>query len=103
MSEIEARGEATVLLSLATAVEEAWLKSCFPGTTAMRTGVSYDESAQRVVVRRERRFRDLVLEAKPRPTFRRRVKPRRCSRTKCWPAGLSSPNGPRLWSSGSCG
>jgi ATP-dependent helicase HrpB len=65
VSEIEARGEATVLLSLATAVEEAWLQELFPGDYRDATGVSYDESARRVVVRRERRFRDLVLEAKP--------------------------------------
>jgi len=65
--EIEARGEVTVLLSLATAVEEAWLQELFPDDYRDATGVSYDETARRVVVRRERRFRDLVLEAKPLP------------------------------------
>ncbi len=67
VSEVEARGEVTVLLSLATAVEEAWLQELFPGDYCDAAGVCYDEAARRVIVRRERRFRDLVLEAKPLP------------------------------------
>ena len=55
----------TVLLSLATAVEEAWLQELFPGDYREAVGVVYDESARRVTARRERRFRDLVLESKP--------------------------------------
>ena len=35
--------------------------------TTGQAGVCYDEAARRVIVRRERRFRDLVLEAKPLP------------------------------------
>jgi len=65
VSEIEARGEVTVLLSLATAVEEAWLQGLFPDDYRDATGVIYDEATRRVVVRRERRFRDLVLDSKP--------------------------------------
>ena len=65
INEIEARGEVTVLLSLATAIEEAWLRELFPGDYRDATGVVYDESARRVVVRKERRFRDLVLASKP--------------------------------------
>jgi ATP-dependent helicase HrpB len=65
VSEIEARGEATVLLSLATAIEEAWLPELFPEDYRDTTGVVYDESSRRVIARRERRFRDLVIEAKP--------------------------------------
>jgi len=65
ISEIEARGEATVVLSLATAIEEAWLAELFPGDYRDAAGVVYDESVRRVVSRRERRFRDLILEAKP--------------------------------------
>jgi ATP-dependent helicase HrpB len=65
VSEIEARGEVTVLLSLATAIEEAWLRELFPGDYRDTTGVVYDESTRRVIARRERRFRDLVLEARP--------------------------------------
>ena len=65
VSEIEARGEVTVLLSLATAIEETWLQELFPGDHREAVGVVYDESARRVIARRERRFRDLVLESKP--------------------------------------
>ena len=65
ISEIGGRGgEVSVLLSLATAVEEAWLNELFPEDYGAFKGVVYDEAAKRVVARRERRFRDLVLEAK---------------------------------------
>ena len=65
VSEIGGRsGEVNTLLSLATAVEEAWLKELFPSDYENATAVVYDESAKRVIARRERRFRDLVLEAK---------------------------------------
>jgi ATP-dependent helicase HrpB len=57
-------GEVSVLLSLATAVEEAWLDELFPGELRDESEVAYDPSAKRVVARRERRFRDLVLESK---------------------------------------
>jgi len=57
-------GEVNTLLNLATAVEESWLSELFPDDYFSATGVIYDESAKRVVARRERRFRDLVLEAK---------------------------------------
>jgi ATP-dependent helicase HrpB len=65
ISEIEGRGgEVNVLLSLATAVEESWLKEIFPDDYRETRGVTYDESIKRVVSRRERRFRDLVLESR---------------------------------------
>jgi ATP-dependent helicase HrpB len=65
VSEVQGRGgEVNVLLSLATAVEETWLPELFPGDYYSAQGVVYDEQARRVVARRERRFRDLVLEAK---------------------------------------
>jgi len=65
VSEIGGRaGEVNTLLSLATAVEEPWLKELFPEDYVNATTVIYDESAKRVVARRERRFRDLVLESK---------------------------------------
>lgn len=57
-------GEVNTLLNLATAIDEAWLAELFPDDYFSATGVTYDESAKRVVARRERRFRDLVLEAK---------------------------------------
>jgi ATP-dependent helicase HrpB len=65
ISEIEGRGgEVNVLLTLATAIEESWLKEVFPDDYREVRGVVYDETMKRVVSRRERRFRDLVLEAK---------------------------------------
>lgn len=65
ISEIEGRGgEVNVLLSLATAIDEAWLKEIFPADYSEIRGVIYDEKIKRVISRRERRFRDLVLEAK---------------------------------------
>ncbi len=65
ISEIGGRGgEVTVLLSLATAIEESWLGELFPHDLVETKGVAYDEQARRVIARRERRFRDLVLEAK---------------------------------------
>jgi ATP-dependent helicase HrpB len=57
-------GEVSTLLSIATAIEEPWLKEIFPDDYGEVRGVTYDESMKRVVTRRERRFRDLVLEAK---------------------------------------
>jgi len=57
-------GEVNTLLTLATAVEEAWLQEIFPDDYREVKGVSYDQTIKRVVARRERRFRDLVLEAK---------------------------------------
>jgi len=64
ITEIESRGEINTLLGLCTAVEEAWLKEIFPDDFHDAGGVLYDESMRRVVARKERRFRDLVLEAK---------------------------------------
>lgn len=57
-------GEVSTLLSLATAIEEPWLKELFPADYRDARGVVYDPEMKRVVTRRERRFRDLVLEAK---------------------------------------
>ena len=57
-------GEVNVLLNIATRIEEPWLRELFPADFSDTRGVSYDTEAKRVVARRERRFRDLVLEAK---------------------------------------
>jgi ATP-dependent helicase HrpB len=57
-------GEVNVLLNIATAVEEAWLNELFPGELVATREVSYDTAAKRVVFKREKRFRDLVLESK---------------------------------------
>jgi ATP-dependent helicase HrpB len=65
INEIGGRGgEVNVLLTQVTAVEEAWLKEIFPDDYHESRGVVYDEQQKRVVSRRERRFRDLVLESK---------------------------------------
>ena len=65
---VEGRGgEVNVLLSMATSIEESWLKEIFPEDYREVRGVVYDEQARRVISRRERRFRDLVLEAKVSP------------------------------------
>lgn len=57
-------GEVQTLLSLATAIEETWLAEVFPSDYRETLEVAYDGQAKRVMARRERRFRDLVLEAK---------------------------------------
>ncbi len=57
-------GDVSTLLSIATAIEEAWLRELFPGDFVDARSVSYDPEAKRVVERRERRFRDLVLESR---------------------------------------
>ena len=64
ITEIESRGEVNTLLGLCTAIEEAWLKELFPEDFHDAGGVAYDETQRRVLARKERRFRDLVLESK---------------------------------------
>jgi ATP-dependent helicase HrpB len=66
VDEIQARGGVSTYLSLATAIEEAWLQELFPAEFSTVNQVRYDGSQRRVVTRVERRFRDLVLEAKER-------------------------------------
>jgi ATP-dependent helicase HrpB len=66
VDEIQARGGVTTYLSLATAIEEAWLQELFPSEFSTVNHVRYDATQRRVVTRVERRFRDLVLEARER-------------------------------------
>lgn len=66
IDEMSARGGVTTYLSLATAVEEAWLQELFPADFSTVNQVRYDATQRRVVTRSERRFRDLVLEVKER-------------------------------------
>ena len=66
VDEIQARGGVTTYLSLATAVEESWLQELFPDDFTSVNQVRYDATQRRVVTRTERRFRDLILEAKER-------------------------------------
>jgi ATP-dependent RNA helicase HrpB len=51
-----------VVLNLATAVKEGWLRDLFPHDFTEGQIVVYDQTLRRVVARREKRFRDLVLE-----------------------------------------
>ncbi len=60
--EVQSRDELRVLLSQATAVEEAWLRDAFPDDFAEGTEMLFDPIQRRVVTRRTRLFRDLVLD-----------------------------------------
>jgi len=63
--EIEGKDrELNVLLSLATAVEPAWLREMFPDDFSETVEVTYDTAAKRVVGQRHVLFRDLPLESK---------------------------------------
>lgn len=64
ITEIEARGEATVLLGMATQIERQWLDELFPGELIIKTGITYDPAIRRVVAKHEVSFRGLVLENK---------------------------------------
>lgn len=64
ITEIESRGEVNTILNLNTAIEEAWLRELFPEDFQDAGGVDYDGQQRRVLARKERRFRDLVLESK---------------------------------------
>ena len=67
INEIEGRsGDAQVVLSLATQIEESWLREMFPDDFEERTAHHFDTSQKRVVVRREKIFRDLVIESQDR-------------------------------------
>ena len=66
IEERDVRGDVTVLLGMNTAVEEAWLGELFPSALREVDSVRFDTTQRRVVCRRERRFRDLVLEARER-------------------------------------
>lgn len=61
VAEVEGR-ELNVVLSLATAVKEEWLREMFPGDFVEKSEVMFDSAARRVVLERRRQFRDLVLE-----------------------------------------
>ncbi len=55
--------ELNVLLSLATAIKEEWLRELFPGDFTETQAVVYDTTQRRVFGERRKQFRDLVLEA----------------------------------------
>ena len=57
-------GDRQVLLTLATAIKEEWLREFFPAAIEERTEVAYDSSLRRVVGRTVTLFQDLVLAEK---------------------------------------
>jgi ATP-dependent helicase HrpB len=59
----QTRGQTGVLLNLATAVQEEWLKELFPEDFHEERSPQYDTSIKRVVVERRRMFRDLALDS----------------------------------------
>ena len=67
--EVEGRkGEDKTILSLATAIEPAWLEELFPEDLSRKLLVSYDATAKRVLADEALRFRDLAIE-------KRRIEP----------------------------
>src|SRR5262245_43130922 len=54
----------SVVLNLATAIKEEWLRELFPQDFKESHAVVYDPTSRRVVARDETRFRDLVLDEK---------------------------------------
>ena len=63
MIEVEGK-DVSVRLNLTTLIEEAWLREFFPDQFIEVDGAVYDDTTRRVEARRERRFRDLVIESK---------------------------------------
>ncbi len=63
--EVEAGdGERQVLLTLATAIEEEWLREFFPEAIVVETEVRYDSTHRKVLARTVTRFHELVLAEK---------------------------------------
>ena len=56
--------ELNVILRLATAVDEAWLRELFPTAFSERTAVAFDASGKRVISKQVTLFRDLVLRTR---------------------------------------
>ncbi|HTB64318.1 MAG TPA: ATP-dependent helicase C-terminal domain-containing protein, partial [Opitutales bacterium] len=67
VEETHARGEVAVLLSLATKIEEPWLRELFPEDFSEGDETVYDPVQKRAVRRIARKFRDLVLETREAP------------------------------------
>ncbi|MBI4027828.1 MAG: ATP-dependent helicase HrpB [Verrucomicrobia bacterium] len=63
--EVEGRErELNVLITLATAVKEEWVRDLFPDDFSEKNTLVYDTFLRRVIVLKERFFRDLALESK---------------------------------------
>lgn len=61
--EVAIKGELEVLLTLATSIEESWLRELFPDDFVEENIALFDKTQRRVVSRRETRFRDLLLRS----------------------------------------
>ena len=67
INEIEGRdGDAQVILSMATEIQEPWLRKMFPHDFSETNTAIFDATQNRVVLRKEKKFRDLVLETRDR-------------------------------------
>jgi ATP-dependent helicase HrpB len=65
IDEIErADHDLSVILRLATAIEEDWLQALFPEEMTARSEVAFDNTGKRVVAKQLTLFRDLVLHTK---------------------------------------
>ncbi|MBP83377.1 MAG: ATP-dependent helicase HrpB [Verrucomicrobiales bacterium] len=64
MIEVEGR-DLSVKLGLCTRIEEGWLREAFSSDFVDHAGAVWNERSRKVEARRERRFRDLVLESRP--------------------------------------
>ncbi len=63
MIEVEGR-DLQVKLNLCTQIEEKWLQDAFPEAFQQCEGAVYDERSRKIEARREKWFRDLILESK---------------------------------------
>jgi ATP-dependent helicase HrpB len=63
IAEVQGR-DLNVMLSLATAVREEWLRELFPGDVRETRQAVFDPAQRRVFTETARQFRDLVLEVK---------------------------------------
>jgi ATP-dependent helicase HrpB len=62
--EIEGKdGERSVLLNIATAIEEEWLRELYPDAFETRREILYDGAQRRVIALTQTLFRDLVLRS----------------------------------------
>jgi ATP-dependent helicase HrpB len=57
-------GKVDTILSLAAAIEPAWLGELFPGDVSKRLHVAYDSGARRVTAEEQVLFRDLPIESR---------------------------------------
>ena len=81
--EVEGRDKTVnTVLSLATAIEESWLRELFPEDIATVSRVFYDPNAKRVYAEEQLRFRDLNIGTRRlRISSDRRFRPAACGRS----------------------